>query len=109
MSKKQLHRNQSVKSNTSILADLFFIMWCVGIVMNIPVLFYISYIKRSGIFFLGGIAFLAISPLLFIVAYDLYRSIKEHGNCFDKLDYIMLFIGGCSLTCAAIGIVVECI
>lgn len=61
----------------------------------------------SGFFLLGAIALLITSPLLFISTYDLYMSIKEHGNCFDKLDYIMLFI--CSLIYAAIGIFIGCI
>ena len=106
-SKKQSYGKQVENSNPSALAILFFIIVCIGIVMNVLGLFYVSYIKMSGFFLLGAIALLITSPLLFISAYDLYMSIKEHGNCFDKLDYIMLLIVDCSLIYAAIGIFIE--
>lgn len=107
MREKKIHRNQSLKINTSTLVRLFFIIGCVGIVIDTVVLFYVSYIRMSKMFLIGAIGVSFVSPLFITSIYDIYKSIEEDKNSFDKFDYTMMFIGECGLIYAAIIIFVE--
>ncbi len=107
-SKKQSYGKQVENSNPSALAMLLLILGCIGIIMNIVVLLYASYIKMSAMFLVGAIGISFVSPLFITSIYDMYKSIKNCQNNIDKFNYTMSIIVECVIICAAIIAFVEC-